>query len=398
MKNVSFFLCLAFVSTVCVGQIQHVIVVIQENRTPDNLFGSAPPTGADVIAYGGPAQLSLGYSPSHSHTGFVQNAKNKWTSKAIMYVEQSEVQPYLDLAGQYGFANRMFQTNQGPSTPAHQFLFSGTSAASETSDLFESEVAGGCLSKAQVQFINPEGSEDNWGSPCLNLTTMADLLDAAGVSWRYYVPNSASIWNSPSDIQHICFPNGTEDKCYGSDWANVNSNPLNVLSDITSGKLAQVSWVVPAAAYSDHPKLGGNGGPAWIASIVNAVGQSSYWNNTAILVTWDDWGGFYDHVAPLANNTGWCPSYCYGFRVPLLMISAYTPANCIDNTTYDFGSILRYIEDVFSLPSLGQADKYANSLSAGGCFSGTQQRAFKAISSRSLTKREMASHDDPDDD
>ncbi|MFZ0227043.1 MAG: alkaline phosphatase family protein, partial [Mycobacterium sp.] len=325
MKILVALLLISLSGPLCLGQVQHIVIVIQENRTPDNLFGSAPPPGADVTPKGPAISLGTRLDPNHTHSAYLKDTVN-WSKRFVAYVQQSDVQPYIDLANQYGFANRMFQTNQGPSGPAHQFLFSGTSAQSDTSDLFESEnITGGCLDHhALAQFIDQSGNEDHWGSPCLNPTTLSDLLDQAGISWRYYAPsaNTTSLWTAPMAIQHICtLLKQNPTFCSGQDWDNVILNPPQVLTDIANGKLAQVSWVIPAAPYSDHPTYG-TGGPAWVSSIVNAIGQSPYWQNTVVLVTWDDWGGWYDHVPLPPNNTGWCSAYCYGFRVPLLMISA----------------------------------------------------------------------------
>jgi hypothetical protein len=125
---------------------------------------------------------------------------------------------------------------------------------------------------------------------------------------------------APTAINHICGP--VKGVCRGPDWKNVVANPPQLLTDIAHGTLAQVSWVVPAGSYSDHP-TSGSGGPAWVASIVDAVGQSPYWTDTAILVTWDDWGGWYDHVSPLTKLDGLV-------RFVLLRISC--------STAGDFGS------------------------------------------------------------
>jgi phospholipase C len=138
-----------------------------------------------------------------------------------------------------------------------------------------------------------------------------------------------------------------------------------VLTDIASGQLAQVSWLIPGGASSDHAQINEGSGPSWVASIVNAIGQSDYWANTAIIITWDDWGGWYDHVAPKVIDDGvsWGSGYVYGFRVPLVVVSPYAKAKYISHVPHDFGSILKLIEMTFSLPSLGYADESADDLS-----------------------------------
>jgi phospholipase C len=122
-----------------------------------------------------------------------------------------------------------------------------------------------------------------------------------------------------------------------------------------------VSWVIPTSAASDHPAQSDGSGPSWVASIVNAIGNSAYWSNTAIIITWDDWGGWYDHVAPKIAN-----SYEYGFRVPLIVISPYARPTYVSHVIHDFGSILKFTEEVFQVSSLGYADAAADDLA--DCF------------------------------
>jgi phospholipase C len=122
-----------------------------------------------------------------------------------------------------------------------------------------------------------------------------------------------------------------------------------------------VSWVIPEARCSDHAHVTTNGGPGWVASIVNAVGANTacnYWKDTAIIITWDDWGGWYDHVPPQIL-TGIQGDYQYGFRVPLLVVSAQTMPNTVSNSVLDFGSILKFIEGNFGLATLHFADERA---------------------------------------
>ena len=126
-----------------------------------------------------------------------------------------------------------------------------------------------------------------------------------------------------------------------------------------------MSWVIPDGKSSDHSYASDGSGPSWVASVVNAIGNSQYWANTAIFITWDDWGGWYDHVAPSVIN-----SYEYGFRVPLIVVSPYAKANYISHTTHHFGSILKFIEETFSLSSLNYADANADDFS--DCFDFSQ--------------------------
>jgi len=402
MKRLLFFLLLTFPAFA--QQFSHIILVIQENRTPDNYFSACTIPGADLVKpSGGSIPLSSTSNPSHTHPAYLSDATGVWKKSVQKYVQLSDIQSNCILASSYGFANRMFQTNQGPSFPAHQFLFTGTSAPSAPgqlySDYFASEdTTGDCLAIKTVTLIDPSGLESVLIKPCFEHATLSDLLDNAKLSWKYYAASMSGLWNAPAAIYHVCGP--MKKTCQGNDWkASDVLNPPQILNDIANGTLANVSWVTPAASYSDHSGYG-TGGPAWIASIVNAVGQSSYWQNTAIIITWDDWGGWYDHVAPLANNTGWCTSYCYGFRVPLLVISAYTPPMA-DNQTHDFGSILHFVESNFELPFIGPgtyADSFADNLS--GFFPLQTPQPFVAVSSQHDAQYFLNLHDtgDPDDD
>jgi phospholipase C len=203
----------------------------------------------------------------------------------------------------------------------------------------------------------PRGVEDSEIYPCFDHQTIPDILPAPFL-WRYYTPSAGFIWTAPNAISHICQSTGPGGTCQGREWlSHVDLKPSDVLADIRSCHLRSVSWVIPAGQNSDHAGNPDNtGGPDWVAAIVNAIGNNPtcpngevYWHDTAIFITWDDWGGWYDHepptIRPLRQG-----DYQYGFRVPLIVVSAYTPAGYISNFRYDFGSILRFIEHNFGIP------------------------------------------------
>jgi phospholipase C len=386
---------------------KHIVIIFQENRTPDNLFGSNPKfePGVDIATSGlDPVDLASCYDIDHSHAAFEaalntgfgneQTYLNKGctlpATPQFKYVDNSTgaVQPYFDIASNYGFANRMFQTNQGPSFPAHQFIFGGTSQPSVDSPLFVAEntsvkaAPAGCISPPgqTVKLIDGYGNESSNAPiyPCLEHQTLVDLFAAASppVSWRYYAPNGGSIWTAPNAINHICQPapkQGGGLKCGGPDYVNgdvVPDNNAQVLTDIAACSLQGVSWVIPTSDESDHAGTNNGTGPAWVASIVNAIGQQAacpngetYWNDTAIIISWDDWGGWYDHVPPLevnvqpGNPPAWGDGYTFGFRVPMLVVSAYTPRGYVNNNDHDFGSIVYFIERNFGLGFIGGSDK-----------------------------------------
>jgi phospholipase C len=431
------------------GKIQHVVVIFQENRTPDNLFQDPVliAAGADIAQSGlnssgqtiqlAPVPLGVNYDPDHSHKSFelmYDGGKMDGADKikyicatgvtncappnpSYVYVRPDNVKPYFQMAEQYTFGDRMFQTNEGPSFPAHQFILAGTSAPSASSNLFAAENPAantGCIAPpgTTVSLIDPQGNESSTGYPCYEHPTLTDELDAKGISWKYYAPNAGSIWTAPDAIQHMCGPNATPPNatdCTGAEWTNhvvlyTSGDPAPTLTDIANNQLPAVSWVIPSGHNSDHPGGAGiNGGPSWVASIVNAIGQSSYWSNTAIIVTWDDWGGFYDHVPPpkvLVNCAQWGCGYVYGFRVPLIVISPYAKAKYISHVNHDFGSVLKFIEQVYGLGSLGYADAPADNLS--DCFdfnqSPLQFQTITAPLDAAFFKNDKRPPTDPDSD
>jgi phospholipase C len=456
-----------------VSSFQHVVVIVQENRTPDNLFQGlcATPRGAvercsttpntsqyniqtknwlDKNSPSGvtqpvPGPLANKYDLSHAHSAFVSmcdvNANGvckmdgandiacvgACTGDAkpqFKFVDNSKhlLDPYITMATHYGWANYMFQTNQGPSFPAHQFLFGGTSAPSAADDaagIYASENMStttiaegiaGCIapSTTTVEVINPTGGENSKTYPCFDHQTMADILPSS-FTWRYYTPSAGTIWTAPNAIQHICQSTGPGGDCVGPVWTkNVDLTPSNVLKDIASCNLRSVSWVIPTGQNSDHANVSDGGGPSWVAAIVNAIGNSSncdghtgYWKNTAIILTWDDWGGWYDHEPPtiLPKPAG---DYQYGFRVPLVVVSAYTPAGYIDNQRYDFGSILRFVQHNFGITegSLNFADARANNdLTAFFQLTASPRvyRTINAPKSANFFLRDRRKATDPDD-
>jgi len=173
--------------------------------------------------------------------------------------------------------------------------------------------------------------------------------------------------------------------------------------------LRSVSWVIPTGANSDHAHVNDGGGPSWVSAIVNAIGNSStcdgnrgYWDDTAIVIAWDDWGGWYDHVQPtfLAQPEG---DYQYGFRVPMVFVSAYTPAGYINNERHDFGSILRFIEHNFGIKegALNFADARATNELAGFYDIGKAPRKFVTVDapkSATFFLQDKRKATDPDDD
>jgi phospholipase C len=412
------------------SKISHVIVIIQENRSFENFFAGFPGANAPMTGCASPAPG--GIKPQSSGSGgcpygdtqvslhqvtFKNNPdlKHDWSSSmvdcnitassvcnmdgfsawgmshgqysAYAYLDRSEVQPYWTMAQQYVLADEMFPTEFGGSFTAHLTLVAGTD---------DIKLPG----RAEVDFPNaapddcdsPKGTKSSYisqkpyrhihpwqgGFPCFDqFNTMAQVLDNAGISWRIYSSKllDAGFWEPFEAIRYTR---------YGPDWDNDVSAPqTNVLTDAQNGNLATVSWVTPSGADSDHPTYKSDLGPSWVSSVVNAIGGSQYWSSSAIIVLWDDWGGFYDNAPP--------PQLDYrglGIRVGCLIISPYAKTNYVSHVQYEFGSILRFIEEVNGLPagSIGSVEQGytdARATSLDDAFNFNQApRPFKAIPSK----------------
>jgi phospholipase C len=382
--------------------IQHVVIIVQENRSFDNLFATFPGangatsgkthTGQTVQLLAKPLTSNL--ILNNSHLAWLEDYDNgamdgfdlvyvngHACTCAYQYVKPSQIKPYWDLAHQYVLADNMFQTQTSGSFTAHQDLIRGDTVLNSTTSLidFPSDGPWGCdaPSGTTTTLLTSAGKyEPNAGPfPCLSYSTIRDLLDAKSVSWKYYTPNihthGGDIWNAFDAISAV-----RNDQ---QEWqTNVSSPETNIFTDISSNSLAAVSWVIPDGENSDHPaqklwEQGKDTGPSWVAQVVNALGQSAYWKSTVIVVTWDDWGGWYDHVAP--------PQLDYnglGFRIPMIVVSPYARAGLVSHTQYEFGSILKFVEDTFDLGRLGTTDVRANSIVDGLDFS-QKPRRFKTI-------------------
>jgi len=358
------------------GKIKHVVVIIQENRSFDNLFSGFP--GADSATFGythtgkkvmlQPIGLEFYGDLDHEHQGweteYNHGQMNGFDLEEVIggnlppyfpysYVPQSETTVYWDLAKSYTLADRMFESDSSGSYPAHQFLISATSGGVIGSP---DNVPWGCDAPpgTQTQIPGPNGSLLPGPYPCFDYPTLATILDAAHLSWRFYTPSF--LYNSPAyDVGGLLWSAYDASRAvrFGCDWnADVISPNAQILSDIPAGKLADVSWVVPTFADSDHPRsVSATGGPDWVGSIVNAIGTSKYWSSTAIFIDWDDWGGWYDHVKPPQLD-----SIGLGFRTPTIIVSPYARKHFVTHTQHEYGSIVRFVEGVFGLPSLGVTD------------------------------------------
>jgi phospholipase C len=401
--------------------IQHVVIIVQENRSVDNLFNGLP--GANTVTSGQtttgatvqlmPVNLSITYDPSHVHsawyTEYHQGAMDGFNKEKIdqgtgapvnfayAYVPQSQDPQYWTLAETYAFGDNMFASDSGPSYPGHLYLATGNSAIDSTNTIYAEgdpigttgeQHPGGCDSTpgTTVTLINPATGGQKYTPvfPCFDHQTIWNLLDAAGVTWRWYQPRLGhGLWFAPDSYSNIR---------HSADYNNVSAPNTNILSDITAGNLQDVSWVIPTCAESDHSNCTDGSGPAWVAQVVNAIGNSQYWNSTAIIVTWDEWGGWYDHVAPHQYNY-----FELGFRVPLIVISPYARPAYVSHVQHEFGSTLKFLEENWNLGTLGTTDGRSDDLSDMFNYSQTPLK-FATIPGAKTTKAEQMDTRLPDSD
>jgi phospholipase C len=379
------------------GKIQHVVYIVQENRSFDDLFQGYP--GADTVSSGKTSHgrriklqavsLATPYEIDHSATAMFAacDGTGKFPGTECrmdafdreqlyggprngqyVYVPHDETKPYFDMAHEWVLADRMFASQLDESFVAHQYII----AAQAHSSVNVPSLQWGCsgFPGDEVAQITHRRLYGHSQYPCFDYTTLGDELDKAQLSWRFYTSSYrtpiSGFWSGYQAVKHIF---------HGPDWkADVVMPQKRFLTDVAAGKLATFTWITPLCINSDHFICGGGHGPSWVTALVNAIGKSKYWKTTAIFVQWDDWGGAYDHVPPPYKGYDGL-----GFRVPLLVISPYAKKNYVSHVQYETTSVLRFAEDLFGLDQLTDADRRATS-PALNCFDFSQKpRAFIPI-------------------
>ena len=386
------------------------MIIFQENRSFDNLFQGYP--GANTVSSGldskgrtiklKPVSLATEYIIDHGSAAFFaacdgnppgQNCKMDGFDKEYsvngpdhpeyVYVPHTDSKPYFDLAHQFVLADNTFASQLDESFVAHQYIIAGK--AGSAVDLPASTWGCGGGKADTVPTLTQNRGYGPNEHPCFNYQTLGDEVDAAGLSWRYYTTALQSAkcrgcaqsdglgtgsgsdgWSGYQAVRHVR---------YGSDWTNDVITPqTQFFTDLSNGMLSNVTWITPICVNSDHVACGGGTGPQWVASLVNAIGESPFWDSTAIFVMWDDWGGLYDHVPPpYADYDG------LGIRVPLIVVSPYARKNHVSHVQYETASLLRFTEDQFHLGRLAASDRRAIS-PAKDCFNFNQPpRAFVPI-------------------
>lgn len=379
------------VGLVCAAQeipIQHVVIIIKENRSFDNIFGKFPGANGKTVGYSNGIAMPLkedavvskdlphgwGASPRVVNGGKMDGfcslvgskdcdaSKHPQVNNAnhSPYVQfwQRDIPNYWTYAQDFVLADNFFSSSYGQSFPNHVYF-----AAADAYNIIDNPSqqvgpgahAWGCDSEpgTTVPRIDPATNKRSFIFPCFDIPTLPDSLDAAGRSWRYYAATASQygyVWSVLDSINHIR---------NGSEWTT-NVLPVdNLISDINSGDLADVTYVTPVGPDSDHPPDNVCTGERWLVGVVNAIMQSkfNYWNNTVIFVTWDDFGGYYDHVPPPTVDF-----FGMGLRVPLLIISPYVKAGTVQHGLSEFSSLLSFVEKVYDLPPLTKRDQKANNL------------------------------------
>ena len=370
-----------------ISKIKHVVIIMQENRSFDTYFGTFPGANGIPMANGGPSvcvpdpatagcdrpfhdrrDLTGGgpHGQANASTdlnggrmdGFVaqaekarkgcQNAFNPGcvgtgTPDVMGYVDGGEIPNYWAYAHDFVLQDAMFEPNASWSLPAHLFTVSAWSArCTDPSD------PGSCTSNIDQPGVPTAARPEPYA-----WTDLTYLLHAHGVSWGYYLdqgfqPDCANdaISCAPAP-QKLGVPQiwnplpGFTDVHQDGQLGNIG-DISSFTSAATAGTLPAVSWVVPNGKDSEHPPALISTGQSYVTNLINTVMQGPDWSSTAIFLTWDDWGGFYDHVVPPSVDQNG-----YGLRVPGLIISPYAKTGLIDHQTLSFDAYLKFIEDDF---------------------------------------------------
>jgi len=346
--------------------IQHIVIIMQENRSFDHYFGTYPgangiPPNVCLTINASTTQCVKPYletnpnveGASHSwaaaHTcwdngkmdGFVWAASGISNPSNVMgYYDHNMLPYYWTYASNYVLFDNFFHSILSYSLPNHLYIIAAQS--------------GGYVSGTVPEFFE--------------FVTIMEELTPSGVSWKYYFDTNlpgAGITDESELMAHDP-PESTFDDyvdplprmkgIVDSGLLSHNVKGSEFYTDVQSGTLPQVSWIVPAEAVSEHPTASPEVGQKYVVTLVNTIMQSQYWKDTAIFIAWDDWGGFYDHVPPPQVD-----QYGLGFRVPVLLISPYARQGYVSHTLYEHSSYLAFIENQFGLKPLTNRDTMANS-------------------------------------
>ena len=364
-----------------ITQIQHIVYIIKENRTFDNYFGTFPgangaTTGTtstgSVVTLGHetdrlPRDIAHAWQPTQRamdggkmdqfdvNTGANRNGD----LAAYTQLYESDIPNYWSYAHHFVLADNMFSSIASHSFPNHLYTVAAQSAnvidnpvSPQYPNGGDPAVSWGCDYTPGYQSITVDGNGNFYKTPpCYDVETIADNLNNAGISWRFYAPQPGQSGYSFSVLDAISHIR------YSPQWTSNVVPAEQFIADAQNGNLPAVSWLVVGGPYTEHPPSSACAGENWTVQQINAVMQGPFWNSTAVFLTWDDFGGVYDHVPP--------PSLDYfglGPRVPLLVISPFARTGMVSHTLYEFSSVLKFIETRFNLPPLTARDANASDL------------------------------------
>jgi phospholipase C len=370
--------------------IKHVVFILKENRTYDDMFGLFPGGNGTTTGMVGDKRVQLTQCirqvlPQDLVHDY-PTALKSWdqgkmdgfavspTARQFAYAEArpTDIPNYWAWAKQYVLGDNFFSSILGPSFPNHMFSIAATSAGTHDNPV---------ESRASATLLADAGLAKTWGCdtpksnyvlvynkvgkhtrqyPCFNVKTIGDELSAAHIPWASYAATAKEngyIWNAYDYIKHI------RDT---SQWKQHVFPVDQVVSDINAGRLPPVTMITPQFWLSDHPDVNLCDGENWTTQVIDAIMKSPMWKNTAIFLSWDDWGGLYDHVPPPQVN-----AFGLGFRVPLMVISPYARNGYIDPHQGNFASILSFIETNWGVAPLTNMDRSSGNLSWDFNFSQT---------------------------
>ena len=273
--------------------------------------------------------------------GFI---KGEGTPLTMGYYDRSDIPNYWAYADHFVLDDNFFSSLMGPSFPNHLYIASGTNGPT---NMTASWITGGGV-------VNNPGKNYSWKGVDLGWSTLAQQLSESGVTWKWYdgsaKPLAPSIWNVLPLFNYF--------QQNPDQLAEHVQSTASFVTDLQNGSLPAVSWIIPGAwvpptypagckgiSPDEHPPARSDCGMDYVTYLINQVMQSSYWQSTAIVLTWDDYGGFYDHVAPPQVD-----QYGEGFRVPTLVISPWAKPGYIDHTMYEFASMIKLADSVFNIP------------------------------------------------
>lgn len=361
------------------GLIQHIVFIMKENRGFDHYFGQFP--GADgattgVISTGQTIPLRRAPDIMPHDVGHVwEDAlvaydggkmdqfdlinKGNENGDFLSYTQmtQDDLPNYWAYAQNFVLSDHTFQSTNSASFGNHFYYIAADAQSTINIPVWPGQNqphSWGCDAPAgtYVSQMDSEGAIFDL-FPCFDPQTMADSLNNNDLSWKYYAApygQEGFGFSAYDYVKHIRYSNYWDTNVVN--WDQFDSDAL-------SGSLPAVSWLVASGHETEHPVRGTCEGENWTVDKINAImqGPKEQWNSTAIFVTWDEFGGFYDHVPPPKVD-----QFGLGPRVPMIIISPYAIAGHISKTTYEFSSVLKFIEKNFNLPPLTQRDAQANDM------------------------------------